>query len=75
VIKDADGNIPQTTRLLPRHTSRVPTGRETRTAVVQLAAVGDIRNIEAYLRRNDCVYRSGDATGGCTVSGAADAAG
>jgi hypothetical protein len=69
LIRDADGNIPLHYSIAPTthfHES-LPAGQwETRTAVVNLLLSADIRISEAYLRRNDCVYQSGDSTGGCT---------
>jgi hypothetical protein len=66
---DADGNIPLHYAIAPttHFHKTLPAGQwETRTAVANLLLSVDLRVSEAYLRRNDCVYQSGDATGSCT---------
>jgi ankyrin repeat protein len=68
-VVDADGNIPLHYAIAPttHFHEALPAGQwETRTAVVNLLLSADIQVSEDYLRRNDCVYQSGDATGGCT---------
>jgi hypothetical protein len=68
-VMDADGNIPLHYAIAPttHFSDSLPANQwETRTAVVNLLLSADIHVSEAYLRRNDCVYQSGDATGGCT---------
>jgi ankyrin repeat protein len=69
LVADADGNIPLHYAIAPttHFHEALPAGQwETRTAVVNLLLSADMHASETYLRRNDCVYQSGDATGGCT---------
>jgi hypothetical protein len=68
-VVDADGNIPLHYAIAPttHFHEALPTDQwDTRLAVVRLLLSADIQVSEMYLRRNDCVYQSGDATGGCT---------
>ena len=69
MVKDAGGNIPLHYAIAPTthfHPECSMSQWRQRADIVRLLITSDLKISKEYMRRNDVLFESGDATGGCT---------